>query len=111
MDKRQNIEVEGELVEVVKDESKKIQVNIKGLAFEMQQYEFSEVPKTSIDKFKSRAELYDKYKNNRDASLDESMKLYVDVRKISNKEVSLVTVKDHAKNNLNLVVSTKNKIA
>ena len=77
----------------------------------MWQYELLEVPQTSTDKFKSRAELYDKYKNDKETSLDESPKLYADARKISSKEVSLVTVKDHAKNNLNLVVSTKNKIA
>ena len=39
--KQQNIEVEGELVEVVRTETKKKQVKIKGPAFEMQQYEFS----------------------------------------------------------------------
>ena len=75
----------------------------------MKQYEFSEVPKTSVDKFKSRGILYDKYKNDRETSLDEYLKLYVDVRKISSKDVSLVTVKDHAKNTLNLEFSTKNK--
>ena len=33
------------------------------------------------------------------------------MRKISSKEVSLVTVKDHTKNTLNLAVSTKKMIA
>ena len=43
-------------------------------------------------------------------AIDEALKLYAYVRKISSKEVSLVTVKDHAKNTLNLAVSTKNRI-
>ena len=60
--KIRKIEVEGELVEVVKTEAQKKQVKVKGPIFEMQQYEFSEVPQTSTDRFKSRAELYDKYK-------------------------------------------------
>ena len=94
--KRQKIEAKGVLVEVVKIESKKKQVKIKGPTFEVKQYKLSEVPETSTDKFKSRFDLYDKYK---------------DDRKISIKEVSLVTVKDHAKNTLNLVVATKNRIA
>ena len=38
------------------------------------------------------------------------MKLYSKVRNISRKEVSLVTIKDHAKNNLNLVEATQNRV-
>ena len=72
---------------------------------------FSAIQEASSDKFKSKDELYDKYKNNRETSLDESLKLYADVRKKSSKDVSLVTVTDHAKNTLNLAVSTKNKVA
>ena len=51
----------------------------------MQQYEFSEVPKALADKFKSRVDLYDKYKDDRETSLNDSLKLYADVRKISSK--------------------------
>ena len=83
---------------------------MKGPAFEIKQYEFFEVPKASTNKFKSRVELYDKYKNNRETYLDESLKLYADVRKFSSKDVSLVTITYHAKNTLNLAVSTKNKV-
>ena len=38
------------------------------------------------------------------------MKLYSEVRNISNKEVSLVIVKYHARNALNIAVATKNSI-
>ena len=34
-----------------------------------------------------------------------------DVRKISSKYISLVTIKDHAQNNLNLELATKNRVA
>ena len=54
--KRQNIRAEGELVEVVKTESKKKLVKIKGPTFEVQQYEFLEFLETSTDRFKSRAD-------------------------------------------------------
>ena len=98
-------------MEVVKTETQKKQVKIKGPVFEMKQYEFSKVPRTSTNRFKSRAKLYDKYKNDRETSLHESLKLYEDVRKNSSKDISLVTVTDHAKNTMNLAVSTKNKVA
>ena len=71
---------------------------------------FSENPKGSIDRFKTRVELYDKYKDNGETSLDGSIKLYDVVRKISSKDFSSVTIKDHAQNNLNLAVSTKNRV-
>ena len=109
--KRQKVEARGELVEVVKTETQKKKVKIKGPVFEMQQYEFSEVLETSNDNFKSKSDLYDKYKNDRETSLDECLKLYVYVMKISSKQVSLVIVKYHAKNTLNLVVYTKNMVA
>ena len=108
--KTQKVETEGELVEVVKTETQKKKVKIKGPVFEMQQYEFSKVPHTSTYMFKSKAELYDKYKNDRETSLDEYLKLYAYVRNISSKDIYLVTVTDHAKNTLKLPVATKNKI-
>ena len=76
----------------------------------MKQYELLDVPKASTRKSKSRDALYDKYKNNRETSLDESLKLYADVKNLSNKDVSFVTVTDHSKNTWNLVVATKNKV-
>ena len=38
------------------------------------------------------------------------MKLYAEVRKLSNHDTSLVTVRGHAKNTLNLAVTTRNKV-
>ena len=85
-------------------------MKVKGSTFEVKEYAFSETPEGSTDKFKTMDELFDKYTDNRDTYLDESLNLYVDVRNISRKYVSLVTVKDHAQNTLNLVVDTKNEV-
>ena len=66
---------------------------------------------SSSDKFRSKTDLYDKYKKDKDISSKESLKLYLEFQNISSKEVSLVTVKYHTRNTLNLAVSTRNKIA
>ena len=55
--------------------------------------------------------MFDKYKDNKEATMDEYLKLYADVRNMSIKIVSSVTVKYHAKHNLNLAVATKNRVA
>ena len=44
-------------------------------------------------------------------ALDEALKLYVEVRKISNKDVSLLTIRYHTQNKFNLATTTKNKVA
>ena len=77
--KRQKIEVEGELVEVPNTEGKKKQMKVKGPAFEVKEYDFFETNEGSTDQFKTRDELFDKYKDSRDTSLDESLKLYTNV--------------------------------
>ena len=51
------------------------------------------------------------HKDNKETTMDESLKLYADVRNISSKSVSLVTVKNHAKYTLNLAVAIKNGVA
>ena len=109
--KIQKTKFEGQLLEVIEPEVEKNKRKVKGSTFEVQEYEFSEVLETSTNKFKPRADLYDKYKNDREIPLKESSKLYSKVRNISSKEVSLVTVKDHTRSTFNLVVSTKNRIA
>ena len=45
-----------------------------------------------------------------DTTTNESFNLYADARKISNKDVSLVTVRDRNQNTLNLAIETKNKV-
>ena len=81
-------------MKVTKTEGKKRKMKVKGLAFEINQYDFSTTLEGSTDKFKTRAELFDKYIDEKETSMDESLKLYAEVRKISNKYVSLVNVRD-----------------
>ena len=48
--------------------------------------------------------------NGKDVTSNESLKLYADVKKISSKDVSLVTVRDHTQNTLNMAIETKIKV-
>ena len=98
------------MVEVDEFENKKEKGKFKGPAFEIQEYEFSEVQEASSDKFKSKADLYGRYKKDKEISLKEFSKPYSKVRNISSKEVSLVTVKDHTTHTLNLAIATRDKI-
>ena len=86
-------------------------MKVKGPAFEIKEYAFSKTHKESTTQFKTRAELFDKYRDDKEVSKNESLNLYSDVRKISSKDVALVTVRYHTHNTLNLVVATKNKVA
>ena len=54
--------------------------------------------------------MFDKYRDEKEAYINESLKLYVDVRKISCKDVPLVTIRDHTHNTLNLAIATENKV-
>ena len=87
------------------------QMKVKGTAFEIQEYTFENFPKEATDRYKSNTELLDKYKGVREKAYDETMKLYAEVKKLSSKDVSLVTVRDQEKNILNLAVTTGNKVA
>ena len=84
-------------------------MKVKGPTFKVKEYVFSETHEGSTDQFKTREKLFDKYRDDKETSMNESLKLYADVRNISSKDVSLVTVRDHAQNTLSLVVATKNK--
>ena len=86
-------------------------MEVKGPAFEIKEYAFSKASKDSTSQFKTRVELFDKYKDDKEVSTNESLKLYDDVRKISSKDVALVTVRDHTQNTSNLAIATKNKVA
>ena len=70
-------------------------MKFKGASFEIKEYSFSETPKDSTSQFKTKVELFDKYKEDKEVSTDESLKLYAYVRKISSKDVVLVIFRDH----------------
>ena len=52
--KKKKLEVEGELVKVIKTQGRKIQMKVKGPTFQVNKYDFLETPKGSIDQFKTR---------------------------------------------------------
>ena len=52
----------------------------------------------------------DKYKENKDISMNESFKSYAKVRKYCGKEVSLVFVRDHKNSKLNLAIESKRRV-
>ena len=85
-------------------------MKVKGPAFQVKEYDFVDTPTDSTSQFKTRSKLFDKYKDDKDVALEEALKLYAKVRKISNKDVSLVSVKDRSQNTLNLAIEKKNKV-
>ena len=93
--KKKKIEETGKIVQVENVKGNKKNTKFKGPAFEFKEYTFSETPKDSTSQFKTRAELFDKYRDDKDVATNESLNLYVDVRKMSRKDVSLVTLEDH----------------
>ena len=85
-------------------------MKVKGPGFEIQEYTFDNVPKGTTDKYTSRIEVLDKYKDVGENTFHENMKLYDEVRKFPGRDVSLVTVRDKDKDTLNLAVTTVNKV-
>ena len=67
--------------------------------FEVKEYTFAD--STLVDsssQSKNKAELVDKYKGVKDINSQEPLKLYSEVRNISNQDVSLVSVNDYVQN-------------
>ena len=84
----------------------------QGPTFEVQEYNFLDMEEEgSSAKFKSSSDLYARYGQDKNGPSEKDMNLYSQVRKICDKEASLVTVKDHAKNTLNLTIATHNRFA
>ena len=54
--------------------------------------------------------MLEKYKETKDTNSEETLKLYPEVRKISNQDISLVSVRYYSQNNLNLALETKNRV-
>ena len=64
------------MVKVKYTEGKKKQIKVKGPSFEIKEYYFLEIPKESTTQFKTGEELFHKYIDDKEISMDESMKLY-----------------------------------
>ena len=71
-------------------------MKVVGPTFEIKEYSFVDTPINSTSQLKTRLDLFDKYKDDKDAASEEDLKLYVEVRKFSSQDVSLATVRDHS---------------
>ena len=89
----------------------KRKMKIPGCAFEVKEYTFADTLVDSSSQYKDRANSVDKYKDIKDITSEETLKLYSEVRNISNQDVSLVLVRDYVQNTLNLALESKNRVA
>ena len=67
-----------------------------GPSFEVKEYAFVDKLVDSTSHFKNKTELLEKYKETKDIALEEALKLYAEARKVSNQDVSLITVRDYS---------------
>ena len=51
-------------------------MKVKGNAFQAKEYDFADAPTDSTSQFKTRSALFDKYKDDKDVSSKEALKLY-----------------------------------
>ena len=72
------------------------------IMFEVKEYTFADTLADSASQFKDNMELLDKYKETKDMTAEETLKLCAEVRNISSYDVSLIVVRDQAHNTLNL---------
>ena len=83
--KREKVETEGQLVLDIAVDKVKRKMMIWGSLFKVKEYTFADsTPIDSFSQSKNKAELVDKYKGMKDITLEETLKLYYEVRKISN---------------------------
>ena len=89
-----------------------MKMKISGPPFEVKNYTFADsTPVDSSSQSKNKAELVDKYKGIKDITSQETLKLYYEVRNISDQDVSLVSVRDYIQNTLNLALASTNTVA
>ena len=79
-------------------------------SFEVKEYASADALADSTSQFKNKTRLLEKYRETKDIPSKESLKLYLEVRKISSQDVSLITVRDYSQNTLNLALTTKNRV-
>ena len=85
-------------------------MKVTGPVFELKEYAFADTPVGSTSQFKNKMELLEKYKETKDMTSEETLKLYSEVRKLSNQEVSLVSIRDCSQNTLKWTLETKNGV-
>ena len=69
-------------------------MKITGPIFEVKEHAFTDTLTDSTSQFRNKMELLEKYKDTKDVTSKEALKLYSKVRNISNQNVSLIAVRD-----------------
>ena len=92
--KKPIIEAKGQLVQSREEDKGKKNMKVVGPSFEVREYAFFDTPIDSTSQFKDKTQLMEKYKEAKDITSEETLKLYSEVRKISNQYVSLIFVRD-----------------
>ena len=108
--KRQKIESEGQLVQNTSEDEGNQERKIIGPIFEVKEYVFADTPIDFTSQFRNEMELLEKYKETKDMTSEETLKLYTKVRKISSQDVSLIAIRDQDHNTLNLALETNEKV-
>ena len=109
--KKLKTEEPGNIVQNEKDKRKRKTVKVKGPSFKILEYTFNSVPKEVVNRYKSKVELLDSYKDAGEKDFDEKLKLCDKVRKFLVQDTSLLIVRDQVKGMLNLAIITGNKAA
>ena len=109
--KKPSLDSGKELVES-KENNMKEKGKVQSPILQIQEYTFVEAQEVgSSDKYKSRNDLYTKYGQDKKSSSEKYLNLFVKVRDISDKYVSLITVKYHVGNNFNLALASHDKVS
>ena len=70
--KKQRIEAEGQVVQVIEEDRGKKKMKVIGPAFEVKEYAFANKPADSTSQFKNKTELLEKCIETKDISSEES---------------------------------------
>ena len=74
--KKQRIETKGQLVQAIEEDRSKKKMKVTRPAFEVKKYAFADTLVDSTTQFKNKTELMEKYKETKEITLEETLKLY-----------------------------------
>ena len=79
--------------------------------FEFKEYSFVSTSTGSMSQFRDNMELSDIYRETKDTTSTEALKMCAEVRKIFGQEVPLISIRYQTHNTLKLALTTNNKVA
>ena len=107
--KKHKIEQEVQMVQVKKSnvKGKQKQEKSKVIGLELQEYVFDGA---TPNKYTSKEEWLNTYREVPDKTFNETVKLYEEVRQLPKPDVTLKTVRDHTKDTLSSAMTVGNKV-